>query len=110
MQKILLRRTVRDLKANLFRYLTLFLLIVLSMFIVISTVASAKSVITTVNQKAAKNHLEDGQFGLFLPLDPVAISEIEAMGITLEACFSLDLAMEDDSILRVMRNRKKSIF
>lgn len=107
MQKILLRRTVRDLKANLFRYLTLFLLIVLSMFIVISTVASAKSVITTVNQKAAKNHLEDGQFGLFLPLDPVAISEIEAMGITLEACFSLDLAMEDDSILRVMRNRKK---
>lgn len=107
MQKMLLRRIVRDLKANLFRYLTLFLLIVLSMFIVISTVASAESVITTVNQKAVKNHLEDGQFGLFLPLDQSTISELEAMGITLEACFSLDLTMKDDSILRVMKNRTK---
>lgn len=36
MQRLLLRRTLRDLRSNAFRYSALFLLIVLCMFIVIS--------------------------------------------------------------------------
>lgn len=107
MQKILFRRTLRDLKANAFRYLTLLLLIVLAMFLVISTVASAESIIKTVNQKAAAGHLEDGQFGLFLPLTDDQLAEIKEMGVTLEPSFYLDFKMEDDSVLRLMKNRQR---
>ena len=64
MQKLLLRRTLRDLKANIFRYLTLFLFVFLCMFIVVGVVGSAESVIQTVHEKARLNSLEDGQFGV----------------------------------------------
>ena len=76
MQRILLKRTLRDLKTNLLRYLALFLLIALCMFIVIGIVGSAQSVIKTVNNHAEQNHLEDGQFGVFMPLSEQDIASI----------------------------------
>lgn len=107
MQRILLRRILRDLKANAFRYLALFLLIILAMFMVIGVVASAESVIGTVDKKAAANHLEDGEFGVFLPLKEEETARLEAMGATLEECFYLDFQREDMSTLRLMQNREK---
>ena len=68
MQKIFLKRTIRDLRENLFRYLALFLLIILCMFMVVGIVGAAQSVIGTVNTHADETHLEDGQFGVFRPL------------------------------------------
>ena len=106
MQKLFFRRTLRDLKTNVVRYLTLFLLVALAMFIVISIVGSAESVIGTVNKNDEANYLEDGQFGVFVPLTDEEIQRIEAMGVTLEACFYLDFEMDDASALRVMQNRE----
>lgn len=106
MQRLLFRRTLRQLKANLFRYLALFFLIVLAMGIVIGVVGSAKSVIRTVDQKAQANALEDGQFALFVPLTDPQQTDIKDMGIILEPCFSLDFAMPDGSTLRLMKNRE----
>lgn len=107
MQRILLKRTLRDLRTNLLRYLALLLLIALCMFIVIGFVGSAQSVIKTVNNHAEQNHLEDGQFGVFIPLSEQDIAEIESHGVTLEASFYLDFQMEDGSTLRLMKNREK---
>ena len=107
MQRLLLRRTLRDLKSNFFRYLALFLLIVLCLFIVISVVGSAESVIYSVNEKAEQNNLESGQFGVFVPLTDSAINDIQAMGATLEECFYIDFEMQDSSTLRIMKNREK---
>lgn len=107
MQKILLKRTLRDLKTNLFRHMTLFLLITLAMFIVVATIASAQSLITTVNQKAEADHLEDGQFGTLFPLRDGDKAKIVRMGITLQPCFYLDFQMGDNSTLRLMKNRKE---
>lgn len=106
MQKLLFKRTLRDLKANGFRYLALFLLIALSMFLVVSTVGSAESVIGTVDKKAEANCLEDGQFGTFIPLKETAMREIRAFGVTLEESFYLDFPMKDGSTLRIMKNRE----
>lgn len=106
MQALLFRRTLRQLKANLFRYLALFFLIVIAIGIVIGVVGSAESVIRTVNQKAGANGLEDGQFTLFVPLTETQETAIETMGVLLEECFSLDFSMEDGSTLRLMKNRE----
>lgn len=106
MQKLLFKRTLRDLKSNFFRYMALFLLIILCMFIVVGTIGSAVSVIESVNKRAEANHLEDGQFGVFVPLDKKTLQELKHMRVTLEECFYLDFLMEDASTLRVMKNRE----
>ena len=107
MQRLLLRRTLRDLRSNAFRYSALFLLIVLCMFIVISIVASAESVISTVDERAEANLLEDGQFGVYIPLTDSVFKEIEDMGITLEEQPYVDFRLNDESTLRLMKIREK---
>ena len=107
MQKLLFRRTLRDLKTGAVRYLALFILVAIAMFIVVGIVGSAESIIGTVNDKDEADFLEDGQFGVFVPLTDEEVHAIEAMDVTLEACFYLDFEMGDTSALRVMQNREK---
>lgn len=106
MQSLLFRRTLRQLKSNLFQYMALFMLIIAAMGIVVSVIGSAQSVIQTVNERADANGLEDGQFSLFVPLTEENQTDIENLGFTLEECFSLDFSIEDGSTLRLMKNRK----
>ena len=106
MGKILWKRTFRELKKNFLRYFALWILVIISMFLVVGIVSSAQSTIQTVNQTAEENHLEDGEFTLALPLEKEAIQDIEKMDVTVEDMFSLDLKQEDDSVIRVMKNRE----
>lgn len=106
MQKILRKRVLRDLKDNLFRYLALGLLIVLAMYIVISIVAAADTIITGTQKIAEENKCEDGQFSVFTPLTEMEELEVTDKGITLEKMFFVDFLLKDDSVLRVYQNRK----
>lgn len=60
MQKILRKRILRDLRENLFRYLALGFLIILGMYMVISLVAAAETVITGTTEAAKENRVEEG--------------------------------------------------
>lgn len=107
MNKILNKRILRDLKSNFLRYLALFLLIVLGMYIVIAIVGAANTIITGTELKAEENKVEDGQFGVFIPLTAGQEEEIRDKGVTLERMFSVDLTQEDESTLRVFANREE---
>ncbi len=107
MQKILRKRILRDLKENLARYLALALLIVLGMYIVVSLVAAADTVIVRSAGAAKEQAAEDGQFRLFAPLDSVQLQKLEEKGVTVEAHFYLDYEIADGSVLRVFANREK---
>lgn len=107
MQKILKKRVFRDLKENLFRYLALGFLIVLGMYMIVSLVGAADTIILGVAEKGEENHLEDGEFQVFVPLSEKEIKRLTEDGITLERMFYLDFAQEDESTLRVYRNREK---
>jgi ABC-type lipoprotein release transport system permease subunit len=107
MQKLLLRRTLRDIKTNLLKYLALCLLMVLVMFLVISLVGSADSIIRTVEHKAVQNQLEDGQFGMLMPLTDNDIDNLKKQDVVLEKNFYLDFSSKDSSTLRIMKNRKQ---
>ena len=52
MNQVLKKRVLRELRGNLFRYLALGFLIVLCMYVVISIVAAAETVISGGRQKA----------------------------------------------------------
>lgn len=98
---------MRDLKSNCFRYLALGLLIVLGMYIVVSLVGSADTVIKNVDSMAEKDHVEDGEFSVFVPLSGEQEEKLKGRGITLEKAFYLDYVMKDASTMRVFKNRKE---
>ncbi|MBO4997651.1 MAG: ABC transporter permease [Lachnospira sp.] len=106
MNRVLRKRLLRDLQSNFMRYLALILLIVMGMYIVISVVGAAETVISGSTRRAEENCVEDGQFSVFLPLTKNQEKEITDNGILLEKMFSMDLEAEDGSILRLMKNRE----
>lgn len=105
MNKVLNKRILRDLKSNFPRYIALLLMIVAGMFIVISVVGAADTVITGTTQLAFENRLEDGQFSVFIPLTDEQEKEITDRGVTLEKMFSTDVDC-DDSTIRLMKTRE----
>ena len=107
MQKILSKRILRDLKENCVRYLALGVLIILCMYVIISLIGTADTIILGTEKLAESNKLEDGQFSLFVPLSEKEKEKLTNQGITLEEQFYLDYAMEDGSTIRVFQNRKK---
>lgn len=107
MYKILQKRVWRELRENIFRYLALALLIILGMYLIVSLVGAAETVIRGVDEKAEENKLEDGQFGVFVPLTKAEESDIKSSGVSLEQMFYLDFEMKDSSTLRVYKNRQE---
>lgn len=106
MNRVLRKRLLRDLKNNFLRYLALVLLIVMGMYVVVSVVGAAETIIAGCADRAEENHVEDGQFTVFFPLTDAQEKELTDTGITLERMFSLDSEAEDGSIVRLMKNRE----
>lgn len=106
MNKILNKRIIRDLKENFARYFALFFLILLCMYVVISVVGAGETIVEGTKERAEENMLEDGEFGVFLPLSKEQEDELTDMGIVLEKMFSLDLEIENEKMLRCFKNRR----
>lgn len=98
MQKILTRRVLRDLRHNLPRYTALFFLVLLSMFMVVSLMGAAESVIRGAAQSDEAHFVEHGQFGVFVPLTEDETAKIEASGVTLQKDFSLDFKVDSATV------------
>lgn len=107
MQKILRKRVLRDLRANLAGYLALGFLIVLSMYMVVSLIGAAETIIQGTKNAAEENKLEDGEFGVFVPLTEKEEQKLTEKGILLERMFYLDFEISDQNILRVYQNRDR---
>ena len=105
MNKVLRKRLLRDLRANFGRYLALFLLFVMGLFLVVSIVGSSEMIIQGTENQKAKNMVEDGQFSVFLPLSDDDISVLTTDGTTIEPIFSLDLKTDENATLRLFQNR-----
>lgn len=105
MQKILRKRVLRDLKANAFRYAALGLLIILCMYLIVSMVGAAETIIAGVENKGNVSKVEDGEFTTFLPLTKQQFKDITDKGITLEEQFYLDYKLKDSSVLRIFKTR-----
>ena len=103
---VLNRRILRDLKHNFIRYSLVFLVIVISMYVVVGMAGSAQTVISGVEEHAIINGVEDGHFSLFVNLTPVEVTNIENYGAIVEKQSYLDFRV-DDSTLRIFANRKR---
>ncbi|MBQ9686383.1 MAG: ABC transporter permease [Oscillospiraceae bacterium] len=106
MQRLLRRKIWRELGRHWLRYLALALMIGLSMYLVVSLIGAADTVIIGTARHAEQNRVEDGQFTTFIPLEPKQLDELEGHGVTLEPMFYLDMTLPDGSLLRVFKLRE----
>ncbi|MBE6725330.1 MAG: ABC transporter permease [Ruminococcaceae bacterium] len=100
------RRTLRELRAHFLRYLALGLMILLSMYLIVSLIGAADTVILGGAEHAEANRIEDGQFTVFVPLTGAEEDLLRQGGIDVEPMFYRDYALDDGSILRVFRIRE----
>lgn len=107
MNRVLNKRIFRDLRENFLRYLALFLMIVMGMYIIIAVVGAAETIITGTAKKGEENHVENGQFSVFTQLTAAQEKTITDAGVTLEKMFSFDAEMPDNSVLRVFKVREQ---
>lgn len=105
MQRILSKRVLRDIRENLLRYLALFFLVALVMYMVVAIVGAAETIMQGTKESGRLHHREDGQFGVFVPLTDDEIAQITEKGVTLQRDFSLDFHL-GQSTLRVYQARE----
>ena len=105
MQRILSKRVLRDIRENLLRYLALFFLVALVMYMVVAIVGAAETIMQGTKESGRIHHREDGQFGVFVPLTDDEIAQITEKGVTLQRDFSLDFHL-GQSTLRIYQERE----
>ena len=99
------KRLLRDLKQNFPRWFALMLLIVISMYVVVSMVASADTVTTGVKNYDKESNAEDGEFSVFVPLSQSDLQYYEDNNIHIVENFYMDFILSDNSTLRVFKLR-----
>ncbi len=92
MRSGLLRRIPRDLIKSWPRYLALMVLIIASMYIVVSVVGMTEVTIQGTAKKIEENRIQDGQFQTFEKLTTEQLKEISDMGIITEEIFYVDVS------------------
>lgn len=107
MNALLSKRLFRDLKANAGRYTALLFMIILGVYVVVSIVGSAETVIRGTESKKAENLVEDGQFTLFLPFSEEERNSFSTEVKDLEEIFSFDLKLSEDVVERIFQTRDK---
>ena len=106
MQRILSKRVLRDIRENLLRYLALFFLVAMVMYMVVAIVGAAETIMQGTEESAAVHHREDGQFGVFVPLTDSEVTQITDKGVTVQQYFSLDFH-QGQATLRIYQAREK---
>ena len=105
MRRVLRKRLPRDLRAGLGRYMALILVIAMGIYLVIGIVGSAETVLHGTEEKRGVFNTEDGFFTTFLPLTDSELEKVCEGGTVVEAEFCIDLTVDEDTKLRMFKNR-----
>ncbi len=103
---ILFKRALRDLKAGWARYIALSLLIIFSIFIVVSLMGAAVTVMDTTEVNDRECAREDGEFSVFVPLRNTELAQITDKGVSVEKMFFADYSLGENKVLRVFKVRE----
>lgn len=106
----LARRLPRELKANIGKYLGIFLLMAVSITLVSGFLVAASSIERIIDGMRDTYLVEDGRFTTNFEASEDALDAVESLGATVHKNFSHDLALTDaegtlDATVRVHENR-----
>lgn len=106
MNRLMFKRSLRDIKKNVGRYLALMLLIGFAIYMVLSMMGASMTIQGEILRYDELLNVEDGEFTVFVPLNETELDKLTSRGISIERIFSLDYELSDGSVLRVFRNRE----
>jgi len=101
------RRIIRELRSHFGRYLALFAMIVMGMYLVVSIAGMAERTIQGTDAYNDRCNIQDGQFTTFIPLDEDQLNELSSEYGTIEESFYFDISTDDGKVIRVFRNRSE---
>lgn len=107
MSRILARGVFRKFRTERLKYIALFFVISIAVFLVVSIVAVAETLIGGATKYAEDGKVEDGQFVLFAPLSASERQRLEEKGISIEDTSYFDSLRSDGSTLRIFPVRTK---
>ena len=114
--RVLNNRIWREFRTHFGRYLALFFMIVLGMYLVVSVAGMAETTIQGSKEYNDECCLQDGQFTTFIPLTDGQLEELEKEYGVIERIFSIDADVDsingieqngNKDIIRIFLNRKK---
>ena len=104
---ILNKRISREIKEHFNKYIGLFILNVISVMVIVGYCSFADSAVKVIGNFREDNNLESGNITVYQEMNDELISEINDIGIQIEAEFYSDHEVDDDHVIRVFTDRKK---
>ena len=101
------KRIPRNVKSNLQRWIPMFILFSVSMYIIVSLLGFSDIVIFNARKYYDDTHVETGEFSTFVELAESDIEKIDEMGFKVEKNFYIDYPVFEDARLRVHRVRNE---
>lgn len=103
-------RIFREFKAHFGRYLALFLMIMLGMYLVVSVAGMAERTIVGSDYYNEECKLQDGQFTTFVPMEEASLDTLEKEYGTIERIFHVDVRVKrsgnnGDAVIRMFKKR-----
>ncbi len=105
--KSLNKRIIRDLKNNAARYGALFLMLALGLGVLTGMAASVDSILGSNEKYQKDTNMEDGSFTMMTELSDEQINRLESEGADIEESFYTDMPVDDGSVLRIFKMRRK---
>lgn len=102
---ILNRRIIRDLKENIVTYLAVFLLVIISGFLVVAFGGTTYTARDSVHKYWKQNNVEDGEFTVYVPLTADNLESAKKQGASIEEEFYIDVEAENQTIIRMLKKR-----
>ena len=99
------KRLLREIKADLGKYIVIFALLFVSIGFVSGFLVAAGSMITTYNESFSKYNIEDGHFSLQNKANAAQVKAIESNDITIYELFYREIPLTNGSTLRVFKKR-----
>ena len=75
------------------------------MYLVVSLVGAAETIIRGSENADSRQCVEDGDFSLFVPMKDEEMEDLEADGVTIEPQFYMDYEIDEDHTIRIFANR-----
>lgn len=102
---ILNKRILRNLKSNFIGYFIIFLLVIMSGFLVVSFGGTTYTVRNSVQKCWKASNVEDGEFISYNPISNKDLNKLKNKGVKIERTFYMDIESNNGSVVRVFKNR-----
>lgn len=108
MRNPLRKRYSRDLKRNLGRYLSIFLMLMVTIALMSGFLSVSDGVQAAFRENRKVCKLEDGLFSSYNKISTDTIHNVEKLGVSVYENFYVNESIKDDKVLRIFKNRENT--